>query len=280
MVPEIVGPREWADPIHEKLLQAAPTDGGRQTELISSKDVGQAGAQENKTGVALVSYNQNEESDLALTTAARQQQIDFILRGEILPDRYPRAISEAGDRLAVSWRLLPIGSEKQSEMGGRPTGWPVVVDLESAVERYPDLALAVDKESALQAALVRETLPLITPSVQREQVQLEIAYLLPGSQTIRRGNALALNGRWGEAEALWQQAREQNPFSSAAVHNLALAAVAKQDFSSARELARKAVRMNPSRMHKRTMVWVERTQRAYHTAFNLPDPPEGWSVTR
>jgi hypothetical protein len=27
------------------------------------------------------------------------------------------------------------------------------------------------------------------------------------------------------------------------------------------------------------MVWIEVKQRAYHEAFGLPDPPEGWFVT-
>ncbi|MFG0261604.1 MAG: hypothetical protein ACF788_04360, partial [Novipirellula sp. JB048] len=63
-------------------------------------------------------------------------------------------------------------------------------------------------------------------------------------------------------------------------HNLALAAAAAQDFSQAKRLARKAVRQYPLPMYQRTLVWIEQAQRQYHQAFNLPDPPEGWFVTR
>lgn len=279
MVPKIVGPRELATPIHEKLLQAAPADAGRCTHLVSAESINESTPGFDQ-GVSLVSYNADDESDLALAKRAQQGHIDFILRGEILPDRRPRSITEAGNRLTVSWRLMPVSADVQAPTDGRPLGKPVVVELESALKRYPDLALAVDKDAALQSALVRETLPLITPSVARERVQLEIPYLLPGTQAIRRGNALAVAGRWGEAEAIWQEVYQRYPFSSVAVHNLAIAAVAKQEFGQARSLASQAVRMKPTKLHQQTLVWVERAQRAYHEAFELPDPPEGWSITR
>ncbi|QDV47897.1 hypothetical protein Enr13x_78090 [Stieleria neptunia] len=279
MVPKIVGPQELATPIHEKLLLAAPADAGRSTRLVSAESIN-ASTPGFDQGVSLVSYNADDESDLALAKKAQQGHIDFILRGEILPDRRPRSITEAGNRLTVSWRLMPVSADVQAPTEGRPLGKPVVVELESALERYPDLALAADKDVALQSALVRETLPLITPAVVRERVQLEIPYLLPGTQAIRRGNALAVAGRWGQAEAIWQEVYQRYPFSSVAVHNLAIAAVAKQEFGLARSLASRAVRMKPTKLHQQTLVWVERAQRAYHEAFQLPDPPEGWSVTR
>ncbi|WP_182865546.1 tetratricopeptide repeat protein [Rhodopirellula sp. JC639] len=279
MVPKIVGPRELADPIHEKLLQAAPSDTGRSTRLVSAEQASRS-ATEGDSGISLVSYCGDDESDLALAKTAQQSHIDFILRGEILPDPRPRSITEAGKRLTVSWRLSSVGADRQAQSAGRPLGQPIVVELESAFKRYPDLALAADQDAALQAAVVRDTLPLITPTVWRDRVQLEIPYLLPGTQGIRQGNALAVAGRWGEAEAKWQEVRDRYPFSSVAVHNLAIAAVARQDFGQARSLARRAVRMKPTKLHQQTLVWVERTQRAYHEAFGLSDPPEGWSVTR
>jgi tetratricopeptide (TPR) repeat protein len=231
--------------------------------------------------VALVSYDDDaDQSDLALLSKARRHGFDYILRGEILPDRRPRSIAEAGRQLTVSWRLLPVDPQLQAAESDRAGGMPIVVNLDDALQRYPDLALVDDDEAALHAAVIRDTLPLIVPSVQRTRVQLEIPYLLPGARRIRRGNAYARAGRWAEAEAHWRQALERFPFSSVAVHNLAIAAVAKQDYRTARQLARKAVRMKPTRLHQRTLVWVEQMQRAYHQAFDLPDPPEGWLVTR
>ena len=280
MVPKIVGPQEIAEPIHEKLLEAAPTDQGRSTQFIAADALVQKAKFDSDRDIALVAYKKNDESDLTIASTARRQGIDFILRGEVLPERGIRAISEAGKRLAVSWRLTPVDPERQAEWEGAPMGKPVVVEYESALERYPDLRLGVDKGQVMQTALVRDTLPMFTPSVQRNRVQLEIPYVVPGSRAIRRGNAMAVAGRWGEAESIWRKVHERYSFSSVAVHNLAVASVAKQEFSEARELSRKAVRMKPTKMHQQTLVWVERTQRAYHETFELPDPPEGWSVTR
>lgn len=284
IVPKIVGPRDLAESIHQKLLDAAPDDQGRSIRLIAPSTLRQyvdsAADNQNAGDISLVSYTQYDESDLALASTARRQGIEFILRGEILADRGQRAISEAGERLTVSWRLMPILQDGQAGSEGVPMGKPVVVELDSALERYPDLKLGIDQDAMIQTALVRDTLPLFTPSVQRDQIQLEIPYLVLGSRPIRRGNAMALAGRWGDAESIWREVHERYPFSSVAVHNLAIACVAKQSFSEARELSRKAVRMKPTQLHQRTLVWVEQTQRAYHQAFGLADPPEGWVVTR
>lgn len=282
MVARIVGPADVGDSLHEKLLAAAPNDVGRQVALVASEDVQPSqldGAVSNHP-VALVSYNQSDESDLAVLSKARENGFDYILRGEVLPDRRPRSITEADQQLTVSWRLLPVAPPPRVDRTAGPSGMPVSVDLKDALERYPDLAFALEKKAALHTAVVRDTLPLIAPSVQRTRVQLEIPYLLPGSRQIRRGNAYARAGRWAEAESEWRQALESYPLSSVAVHNLAIAGVAKQDYSTARELARKAVRLKPTRLHKQTLVWVEQIQRSYHEAFGLPDPPEGWFVTR
>jgi tetratricopeptide (TPR) repeat protein len=286
MVPDIVGPPEVAEPIRERLLEMAPDDDGRTSQLVAAEDIPADGAgslgphaESAEGSIALASYDADRVSDLALAAKARRANFDFVLRGEILPDRTPRSIDQAGQRLALSWRLMPVRRELAEQAAESPTGQPIVVELESALEQYPDLALASDAESALTAAAVRRTLPLITPSVQRARVPLEIPYLLPGSRRIRRANALALAGRWPEAEAAWREVRERFPWSAAAVHNLAIAAVARQDFSTARELARRAVRLIPSKLHQETLVWVEQRQRAYHEAFQLPDPAQGWRVT-
>lgn len=280
MVPRLVGPAETAESLQDRLVATAAVDAGCHTALVSAQDVTRVpGQAEDAGGVVLASYNDSDQSDLALLSKARQTGIDFILRGEILPDRRVLPIAQAGNHLRVSWRLMPVDPELQDATDGKPSGMPVVVDLEDAIERYPDLGLATDPQAALQSALVRDTLALITPTVQRTRVQLEIPYAFPGSRQIRKGNALARAGRWAEAEAEWSEVLEWFPLSSVAMHNLAIAAVAKQDFSTARRLARKAVRMKPTRLHQKTLVWVEQAQRDYHEAFQLPDPPEGWVVT-
>jgi hypothetical protein len=120
---------------------------------------------------------------------------------------------------------------------------------------------------------------LLTPSIRREQVRIEIPYLMPGSGQVRRGNLAAMAGRWGEAEQIWSEVVERYPAQIPAIHNLALAAAAAQDFSRAKRLARRAIRLQPTKLHKESLVWIETRQRDYHKAFGLPDPPEGWFVT-
>ncbi|MEO1525195.1 MAG: hypothetical protein AAFX06_07145 [Planctomycetota bacterium] len=275
VVPKLIGPPELAESIQEQLVLAAPRDVGRQTKLIPSDQLRET---KPPREIALVSYQQEDESDLAIASMARNAGVEYVLRGEVMKERGIRAITEADKRMTVSWQLTTL--DESGVPDSSTVGQPVVVELEAALKKYPDLALAPEPKLALEAAVIRETLPLITPTVVRERVTLETPYGLPGGRKIRRGNALARSGRWHEAEQAWREVSERYWYSSIAVHNLAIAAVARQDFSEARRLARKAVRMKPSKLHKQTYVWIEQIQRAYHEAFDLPEPEEGWFLTR
>ena len=157
---------------------------------------------------------------------------------------------------------------------------PVVVDQEAILERYPDLGFVQNPEQQLVTGAARNTFQLIVPWIDRQSIRLSQPYLMPGSREVRRGNLSARAGRWGEAEAIWEAVWQRYPTQVAALHNLALAAAAGQDFSRARQLARRAVRRSPTALHKNTMVWIELMQRDYHDTFGLPDPPEGWFVSR
>lgn len=280
VVPPLSGPPETANAIHKQLLASTPRDAGRQTTLVDPQQLPPANV--TPSGIALVSYEDNDVSDLAINAQARRAGADFVLRGEILADRRRgNTGASSNPRLLLSWHLTPLISERDTKSTRPPEdGCPVALNLETSLERYPDLHLAGGPEEVLRAAAVREAIPLITPSVQRDRVQLEIPYGFLGSREIRRGNLSARQGRWAEAEASWKSVYQKYPWSSVAVHHLAIAAVARQDFSEARRLAKKAVRMRPTKLHKETLVWVEQTQRAFHEAFELPDPPEGWSITR
>ena len=268
IVSEVVGPAEIAKSLEEQLVAMAPQDAGRALNLVAANKL------QHTEAIRLVSATDQESSDIALSAAARSEGYDYVLRGEILPDRRPKHISSAGDRMAVSWRLSELGSE------GSAGGMPVVVDKESVIDRYPDLALSANDTALLTTAAVRETYRLIAPSVDRQRIQLAIPYLLPGSKAVRQGNIAALQGKWEDAQRIWNEVAQQHPTQVAATHNLAIAAAAAQDFSAAKALARKAIRRQPSPLHKKTLVWIELRQRDYHRAFNLPDPPEGWFVTQ
>lgn len=274
------GPRELTAGIQRQLISQAPDDPGRQLTMIS---LGELVAYESrrsqldahkKNGIQLVSAVEEVPNDLAVASVARDQGIDYVLRGEVIRKRNASAQNNVdSETLSMSWRLTGLDAEHPG--GGRP----IVLDVNTARDLYPDLAFVSDLNEVLTQAMVRETFRLITPSVDRFRIALETPYLLPGSAKVRRGNQAARQGRWGEAETLWEEVRQRHPTQLAALHNLALAAAAGQDFSRAKTLARKAIRYNPSQLHKQTLVWIELKQRAYHQAFSLPEPSEGWFVT-
>jgi hypothetical protein len=267
VVSTVAGPEEVAQQLKQKLLDTAPRDSGRETTLIDAASL------QSKTKIRLVSATDDQPNDLALASVARREGVDYVLRGEVIENRYATQTPDPNAKLKISWRLAAL--DGKSPVNGKP----VVVDVKSAIERYPDLGVLSDADQILSSAAARETFRLMTPSVDRAHVQLSVAYLMPGSHDVRRGNASALAGRWGEAESIWLEVLEMHPTQVAAIHNLALAAAAGQDFSRAKQLARNAIRLQPWGLHQQTLVWIELNQRAYHKSFGLPDPPEGWFVT-
>lgn len=273
----VQGPQELVRPLQRQLLSQAPKDPGRKLDMVSLEEMVAQESRERaqpSTKIQLVSALEEIPNDLAVASFARHQGIDYVLRGEVIQKRHASLQNQTDPgTLSVSWRLT--GLDADSPGGGNP----IVLDVKTARGIYPDLAFVSDHNEVLTQAMVRETFRLITPSVDRYQVKLEIPYLLPGSAKTRKGNRAAREGRWGEAEKLWSDVWERHPTQLAALHNLALAAAAGQEFSLAKKLARKAIRLNPSQLHKQTLVWIELKQRAYHQAFALPDPPEGWFLT-
>ncbi|MDM4017730.1 tetratricopeptide repeat protein [Roseiconus lacunae] len=296
LLSEIVGPPQVVASLEERLLDAVPRDAGRRFDLISIDRLQEQSQAESPTGpIALVAHQESVPSDVSLIPLAKQQGIKYLLRGEVLPQPGPVPIANASERLAVSWCLTPIdeaasqgqltsSADGNTKSAASPAqqqmGIPLVITLESAIEKYPDLGLVSDKQTALEIAMVRETLPLLSPSIRRDRVRLDQPIWLLGSSHVHRGNRFAATGRWQEAEREWRTALRWNPLSTAAMHNLAIAKVAKQDFSAARKYARKSIRFGPTKRHQRTAVWVEKSQRDYHEAFELADPAEGWMVTR
>ncbi len=270
----VVGPKEVSVPIRDAMLKQAPSDVGRALKAVDPDKL------DHSETIRLVSGT-NDVNDIALSSAARRESVDYILRGQVLSRRTTTDTDGDGQSdfdptvpLAISWRLMSVADDRHAG------GAPVIVDVESAIETYPDLAIVGDPAAQLSIASVRDAYRLVTPSIVRDQVQLANPYMIPGSRETRRGNVLAAKGNWGEAQRVWQAVVDDHPTQVAALHNLAIAAAAGQDFSRAKELVRKAIRRQPTGLNKQTLVWIEQQQRKYHAAFNLPDPPEGWFVTR
>ena len=272
----LAGPGSLAKQVESAVRGAAPRDAGRSVAVLAPSDL------HSGQSLQLVSAVTDHPSDLALLPLARQQGVDHLLMGEVLvdpaasrdQDLEPAEAAISQGRLSVVWRLYDVAEARA--LNSRA----VVVDTQSAIERYPDLSVLVaDPVELLTAAAGRDTWRLMTPHLQNHRVQIALPWLTPGAAEVRRGNALAHAGRWSEAEAVWQQALDRHPRQHAAQHNLALAAAARQDFSQAKQLIRSAIRQRSAALYEQTLVWIERRQRDYHLAFGLPDPPEGWIVT-
>lgn len=88
---------------------------------------------------------------------------------------------------------------------------------------------------------------------------------------------LAKNSRWLEAEQEWSDVVARYPNHHRAWHNLALAAAAREDFSTAKSHIRRALELSDNRHYQKTFQWIELRQRDYHHVFALAPPAEGWA---
>ncbi|QDS87091.1 Tetratricopeptide repeat protein [Rosistilla ulvae] len=256
-------------------------------ELVSQYELSQA------DGIQLVSFDDRSPSDLALLPVARRADVDYLLVGEVLNDPFAgRSQSLAHDDPELQWKLGQMLESQEEEDPILAFSWRVI-DVASGETRwanpmsvsksfldatYPDLS---DQQRSLsqqlQAAAGRETWKLLVPFVGAHQVELAVPWVSLGAKQTRQGNQYAMSGDWQQAEASWREALADHPRQFAALHNLALAAVARQDYVEAKRLATEALSKRDSRLFQKTLVWIEARQREYHKAFDLPDPVGGWN---
>lgn len=257
----------------------------QQSELVSQYELSQSDA------IALVSHEDRSPSDLALLPVARRARVDYLLVGEVLNDpssgraqplsfddpaiqaKLGEILKEQQDNqiLALSWRVIDV------ETGQTVWANPMSVSKSFIDETYPDLSDRTQSLSQqLQAAAGRETWKLLMPFVDQYQVELAVPWVTLGAGKTRQGNQYAQAGDWQQAESCWREALSDHPRQAAAVHNLALAAVARQDYPAAKQLATEALSRRDSRLFQKTLVWIDARQREYHAAFDLPDPAGGW----
>jgi len=296
LVAPLAGDKNLAKQVHAAMLSAQPSDPGRQLAVRTADELETQAQGSVMLASAIESSEQATISDLTLLALARQAGTEWLLMGEVLPlhtvrhststsieeraeDRgepEPIRLSESADdsRLTVVWRLYDVAT-------ARPVAdRALVVDAKVLAERYPDLVM-IDAEPVdrLAVAAGREAWTLITPAVERVTIELAKPWILPGSAAVRKANAEAQAGRWPAAMRAWQAILAEHPRQHAAAHNLAIAAVAAQDFATARQLIAQALQKRDSAFYRRSSAWIETKQRAYHRAFELPDPPEGWAIT-
>jgi len=289
----IAGDPKVADPLHAAMLRQQPRDSGRAVVALDSR-----GLSDNQT-IRRVSAVEGEASDIALMSLAKRNHVDYILIGEVVtpasrtrnssasdthrpphPQRTAATVSgldsvtfsenSATDSAADSRGLLRVSWSLIDVKNGMPlNGQPVVTPGD------PSNPSATAIDQAAHAAW-----ELVVPHVVKDHAELVAPQLLLGASAVRRGNELAAQGNWHQAEQAWQAVLLRHPRQHAAKHNLAIAAVARQDYSTARRFVAEAILQSPSPRYRDTAVWIEQRQRDYHTAFAIPDPPEGWAATR
>jgi tetratricopeptide (TPR) repeat protein len=90
---------------------------------------------------------------------------------------------------------------------------------------------------------LEEFMEVLVPQPATVEVRLAAGeWYAMGSRDLRRGIRLAKQGRWDEAEELWEQVLKRSPANHAALYNLAVAAGQRQDFAAAEEYALQALR--------------------------------------
>lgn len=276
----IRGDAKIARPLGEAMLRIQPRDVGRNVVAIDARRL------QSDEVIRLVSNIEGETSDIALSTLARSNDIDFVLVGEVIRStnqsnnvsNLPRDIASkivtgienaATDSSADETGLIRVSWSLMDVRRGVPlNGLPVVT---------PGNPRDPSDESIDLAA--QSTWELIVPHVIRDHTELIAPQLTIGSREIRKGNVAAAAGDWSGAEQIWIAVLKRYPRNHAAKHNLAVAAVARQDYSAARQYISAAVAARSSPLYRSTSVWIEQSQRDYHTAFGLSDPPEGWAAT-
>lgn len=262
----VTGPAKWSDPIELAILEKPPKD----WTLIAAERL------DTKLPIRLVSGFDDQPNDMAISAAARDQGLAYLLHGQVLQ---ATGHEDRTDQLTLSWRLTGL------QPGTESFGMPVFVDERLIADRYPHLLLSVpDPAERIRRAAVMETSRMLQSSVHRQTVTLASPRMLPASRRVRRGNMLATSGNWPMAEQVWMSVLEDHPRNPAALINASIAAAARQDFKTAKERVTQAVRrsvLSPANktLAQQTLVWIELRQRDYHEAFDLPPPEEGWRVS-
>lgn len=292
----IAGDAKIAGPLHTAMIAMAPRDQGRALYAIDARALPSLHSpHENRQSqtIRLVSATEGESSDIAMHSIAKRSDVDFLLTGEVVrrasderknrvvvpPDAQPIdaetpaadvgaidrevAAQDTEDYLTVSWKLVDVRGQQPS------AGMPIVTRHNAKLTA---------REIADAAAT--DAWKLITPHVQTASVKLASSRLSFGSERVRKGNLAAIEGDWLQAEQRWNQVLTRYPSQHAAMHNLAIAAVARQDYEAAQRLIGQALQRRNLPLYRETAVWIEASRRDYHEAFGLPDPVGGWSATR
>jgi hypothetical protein len=288
----IDGDAETVRRIRQAVAASQPRHASR-VRLVSLREL------ESKSPIQLASFD-GGVSPLASNNAAKQANVDAILHGHIIRQEFtdgPDSKIDMSDPNAAGAMLLRSGVNGVSQLPSRPDllviGWEIVdvhsgfaIDSQTisinsleADELFPDLRATNDPSQKVVSAIARQTWASMAAYTEETDVDLSQPFFTPGARGIRRGNRLAQEGNWQQAEMEWQDVVKSYPYSHAAWHNLAIAAAAKEEFELASVRLEKAdwSWLSDDRADK-SLVWLETQQRKYHEAYNLPPPANGWKI--
>lgn len=234
--------------------------------------------------VRLVSTFDQTPSDMAIAAAARRHGHRYLLAGELIQAN--GSAHQQNQRIALTWRLTDLHEERSIKAKPISVAIPAVASNESETFFNPTLTVNDDQDSLnpqVRRELIEETLHLLWPSVSLRSVKLAKPVALPGSRGVRRGNLAARRGDWAAAERAYLDVLDQHPRNSAAWINAAVAAVAREDFTAAKQRITEAIRfsiLSPFNrtLAEETLVWIEIHQKKARDAFGLPDPVGGYRV--
>jgi hypothetical protein len=236
-------------------------------------------------GIQLVAYD-GQPSEMASLSAARTAGANYLLSGDVIAHRLSFPEEETPRPSRFSFRRKRMPSESLSvrwcvyevDTGRRLEEHTVTLNREEVDKQFPDLAFQSDGAAKVMAASARRSWELVVPTTRATDVPIDLPWFAPGSSEVRRGNAYARMGQWESAERAWQDAADAHPWNTAAWKNLAIAAVAREDFSLARDRLKHADwKYWPGDSTPKTLAWIEERQREYHAAFHRPPPSSGWS---
>jgi tetratricopeptide (TPR) repeat protein len=154
---------------------------------------------------------------------------------------------------------------------GRQAGVDALLEGESAAGGLLKAELIDVRSGEVLAAptIGKEPAELViklAPHYEPIEVTLARQWWGEGKANLSAGNALARQGDWMAAAAKWEEAQKANPGNHAALHNLALAAEARQDYRSAFKLLDQALEQFPAKLYHQTHKGMEARQTTFLTA--------------
>jgi tetratricopeptide (TPR) repeat protein len=116
-----------------------------------------------------------------------------------------------------------------------------------------------------------ELVARLAPHYEPVEVTLARQWWGEGKANVSAGNALARQGDWAAAAEKWEEAKNANPANHAALHNLALAAEARQDYRTAFKLLDQALEQFPLKLYHQTRKAMESRQTTFLAAARQVD---------